>query len=84
MDAALARMTSRPILQGAVDFYDDRRWRPADAIAAVLMGVPVIATGIFWYLWFIRPRPGRRGAVPVAAMTALRFLQEKAGTRGRP
>jgi hypothetical protein len=65
VDAALARITPRPILQRAADFYADRRWGRADAIAAVLIGVPAIAATISWYLWFIRSRPARRGAVPM-------------------
>jgi hypothetical protein len=65
VDAALARITPRPILQRAGDFYDSRRWGRADVIAAVLIAVPAIVAVIFWYLWFIRPRPGGRGVEPI-------------------
>ena len=65
VDAALARMTPRPVLQGAGDFYDSRRWGRADVLAAVLIAVPAIVAVIFWYLWFIRSRPGRHGAEPI-------------------
>jgi len=65
VDAALARITPPPILQRAGDFYDSRRWGRAHAIAAVVIAVPAIVVAIFWYLWFIHPRPGRRGAEPI-------------------
>jgi hypothetical protein len=65
VDAALARITPRPILQRAGDFYDSRRWGRADVIAAVLLAVPAIVAVILWYLWFIRSRPGPRGVEPI-------------------
>ena len=50
VDAAVAQMTTPPILQTAADFYADRRWGRADVIAAVLIGVPVAVAAIFWVL----------------------------------
>jgi hypothetical protein len=44
VDAALAPMTPRPTLQSAAAFYNDRRWGPADAIAAVLIAVPALGS----------------------------------------
>jgi len=61
VDAVLSHLTPRPVLQSAGDFYDDRRWGRADAIAAALAGVPAVAASVFWYLWFIRSRASQRG-----------------------
>jgi hypothetical protein len=62
VETAVARITPRPNLRGAGDFYIRQRWGRADAIAVVLIGVPALAITVFWYLWFIRARPaGRRG-----------------------
>lgn len=61
MDAAVARITPRPILEGAGEFYTRHRWGYADAVAAALVAVPAMVIAIFWYVWFIRARsPGLR------------------------
>ena len=66
LDAALAHLPTRPTLQTAAEFYTDRRWGGADAIAAVLIGAPAIGATMLWYFCFIRARPARRASAPMA------------------
>jgi hypothetical protein len=65
VDGALAGIKPQPILRSAGDFYDDRRWGRADVVAAVLIGVPAIATAIVWYFCFIRRSPARHDAAAI-------------------
>ena len=58
-------MPQLPQDHGANTFYNDRRWGPADAIAAVLIAVPALVVAFIWYMWFIRARPARRDPVPM-------------------
>jgi hypothetical protein len=62
LDDAMAGMTPRPILRTADDFYNDRRWGRADAVAGALIAIPAVTVAIFWYVWFIRSRPAPRHA----------------------
>ena len=66
IDAAVGRITPRPTLQEAGDFYARQRWGRADAIAGALIAVPALAIAIFWYLWFIRSPPAGRREVPLS------------------
>jgi hypothetical protein len=66
MDAALARVTPRPTLRTADEFYNDHRWGQADLIAAVLIAVPAVAVAMAWYFWFIRARRKRNPTVVVS------------------
>jgi hypothetical protein len=63
VDDALARITPRPALLDAYAFYGSRRWGRADVFAALLIGIPALAAAFFWYWWFIRLSPARRGSL---------------------